>query len=173
MGRFGPFVQIGTRDDEEKPRFASLRPDQRIDTIELDQALELFKLPRELGTTSEDEPVSSNIGRFGPYIRYGGKFVSLKGDDDPYTVTLERALELVHEHKTAEANKIIQAFTDSPIQILRGRYGPYITDGKKNARIPKDREPESLNQAECEQLLAQAAEKKPRRRPTRNKKSTA
>jgi len=174
MGRFGPLVQIGSREDAEKPRFAGLRPDQRVDTITLEEALTLFKLPRELGQTAEGEPVSTNIGRFGPYVRYGNKYVSLKGDDDPYTIGLERALELVAEHKTAAANKIIRAFgNESPVQILRGRYGPYITDGKKNARIPKDREPDSLTLAECEQLLQEAPEKKTRKRTTRTKKSSS
>lgn len=171
LGRFGPLVQIGNRDDDEKPRFASLRPDQRIDTITLEEALDLFKLPRDLGKTPDGEPVSTNIGRFGPYVRYGKKFVSIRGEDDPYTITLERALELIAAHKAAEANKIIQRFEDSPIQILRGRYGPYITDGNKNARIPKDREPESLSRTECEQLLTQTPAKKTRRRTARSNKT--
>src|SRR5690606_5708032 len=94
MGRYGAFVQIGTKDDEEKPKFAGLRPGQKMDEITLEEALELFKLPRDLGATPDGEPVQANIGRFGPYIRYGNKFVSLRGDDDPYTITLERALEL-------------------------------------------------------------------------------
>src|SRR5213079_3025100 len=95
MGRFGPFVQIGTKDDEEKPRFAGLRPGQKMDLIKLPEALELFKLPVSLGNTADGEPVQSNIGRFGPYIKYGAKYVSLKPPDDPYTVTLERALEVI------------------------------------------------------------------------------
>lgn len=167
MGRFGPVVQIGSKDDEEKPRFAGLRGHQRMDTISLEEALELFKLPRQLGETPEGEAVSTNIGRFGPYVRYANKFVSLKEGDDPYTINLERALELIQERKVADANRVIQLFDDSPIQILRGRYGPYITDGKKNTRVPKDREPEKLTLAECQQLLSEAPEKKPRKRSTR------
>ncbi|TCO81454.1 DNA topoisomerase-1 [Plasticicumulans lactativorans] len=159
IGRFGPFVQIGTKDDADKPRFASLRPDQRMDTISLDDALELFKLPRELGKTAEGEPIKANVGRFGPYVQYGKKYVSLK-EDDPYSVSRERALELIAAHKTAEANKYIRVFEGSPVQVLNGRYGPYITDGKKNAKIPKDREPASLNLDECLELLAAAPEKK-------------
>jgi len=155
MGRYGPFAQIGTKDDEEKPRFAGLRPGQKMTEITLDDALELFKLPRDLGVSPEGEKIVANIGRFGPYVKYGSKFVSLK-DDDPYTVTLERALEVVAEKKLADANKIIKLFPDTDLQILRGRYGPYITDGKKNARVPKDREPESLDLAECQQLMAAA-----------------
>ena len=172
MGRYGPMVQIGTAEDEEKPRFAGLRSEQRLDTITLEEALDLFSLPRQLGVTDADEPVSTNIGRFGPYVRYGNKFVSLKGDDDPYSITLERALELVAAHKEAAANKIIQSFNGGAIQILRGRYGPYITDGKKNAPVPKDREPESLTIEECETLIAAAAEKKKQRRGSSKKKAS-
>src|SRR5690606_35076298 len=144
MGRYGAFVQIGTKDDEEKPQFAGLRPGQKMDDITLEQALELFKLPRELGQTADGEPVSANIGRFGPYVRYGDKFVSIRGDDDPFTISLERALELIEEKKQADANRIIKTFGDSDVQVLNGRYGPYVTNGAKNAKIPKDREPKSL-----------------------------
>src|SRR5690606_32660279 len=115
MGRYGPFVQIGTKDDEEKPKFAGLRPGQKMNDISLEQALELFKLPRELGATPDGEPVSANIGRFGPYIRYGDKFVSIRGDDDPYTITLERALELIEEKKRADANRIIKTFEGTDV----------------------------------------------------------
>jgi len=108
-----------------------------------------------------------NIGRFGPYVRYGGKYVSLKGEDDPYTLSPERALELVAEHKAVNASKVIQAFPNSPVQVLRGRFGPYITDGKRNARVPKGREPDSLALAECERLLQEAPAKKTRRRVVR------
>lgn len=167
MGRFGPVVQIGSKDDDEKPRFAGLRGHQRMDTITREEALELFKLPRALGETPEGEAVSTNIGRFGPYVRYGSKFVSLKEEDDPYTITLERALELIQERKIADANRVIQTFEDSPIQVLRGRYGPYITDGKKNTRVPKDREPDSLSLEECQKMLQEAPEKKPRKRTTK------
>jgi DNA topoisomerase-1 len=176
IGRFGPVVQMGTKDDEEKPKFAGLRPEQRMDTITLEEALSLFNLPRDLGQTPEDEAVSANIGRFGPYVRYGNKFVSLPEGDDPYTVSLPRALELITEHKVNAANKIIQSFDDDKIQVLRGRFGPYITDGKKNAKVPKDKEPEKLSQTECEELLAAAPEKKARRRTTstaRGKRSNA
>jgi DNA topoisomerase-1 len=167
MGRYGPFVQIGTKEDEEKPKFAGLRAEQRMDTVTLEEALALFQLPRELGETPEGEPILVNIGRFGPYVRYGQKYVSIKEPEDPYTLPRERALELITEHKTANANKIIKAFEDASIQVLKGRYGPYITDGKKNARIPKDREPATLTKEECETLLQQAPERKPRRRAAR------
>jgi DNA topoisomerase-1 len=172
MGRYGAFVQIGTKEDEDKPKFAGLRPGQKMDTITLDVALDLFKLPRELGLTPEGEPVSANIGRFGPYVRYesnaptaDGKkkaqFVSIRGDD-PYTITLERALQLIAEKKIADANKLIRDFPDAGIQVLNGRYGPYVTDRKKNAKIPKDRVPSELSLEECQALLAAAPERRAR-----------
>ncbi len=155
LGRFGPFVQIGTRDDEEKPKFAGLKPGQKISTIELDEALELFKLPRKLGQTPEGEPVLASIGRFGPYVRYGDKFVSIR-DDDPYTINLEKALEFITAKKEADKNRIIQDFEDKGIQVLKGRYGPYVTDKTKNARVPKDQEPTNLTLEECIELLEKA-----------------
>jgi DNA topoisomerase-1 len=158
MGRYGPFVQIGTKDDVEKPRFAGLRPGQKMDAITLADAMELFKLPRALGQTAAGEDVVVAIGRFGPYVKYGSKYVSLK-DDDPYTVTLERALEVIRLKLEADANRIITDFGVDSIQVLNGRYGPYITDGKKNAKVPKDREPKSLILEECRALLAQAPER--------------
>jgi len=156
LGRYGPFVQIGTREDEEKPRFASLRTGQSIETITLDEALALFTLPRDLGETPEGEPLSVNIGRFGPYVRFGNQFASLKKDDDPYTIGRERALELIEEKKANEAKRTIRSFEDGAVRILRGRFGPYITDGRQRARIPKDREPESMTLEECRTLLAEA-----------------
>ena len=158
MGRYGPFVQIGTKDDEEKPKFAGLRPGQKMTEIELDEALELFKLPRKLGETPDGLPVSASIGRFGPYVRYGDKYVSIR-EDDPYTIELPRALELIEEKKIADANRIILDFEDAGIQVLNGRYGPYITDKAKNAKVPKDREPKSLTLEECQELLAAAPER--------------
>ena len=188
MGRYGPFVQIGTKDDEEKPRFAGLRPGQKMNEIDLETALELFKLPRQLGETPDGLPVSASIGRFGPYVRYGDKYVSIRGDDDPYTIELQRALELIEEKKIADANRIIQDFEDEGIQVLNGRYGPYITDKTKNARVPKDRDPKSLTLEECKELLAaapargrrakkkvakKAAKKKAAKKKTAKKKSKA
>src|SRR5437016_1002927 len=155
MGRYGPFVQIGTKDDEEKPRFAGLRAGQKMDAVTLADAMELFKLPRTLGQTPDGEPVMANVGRFGPYVKYGSKYVSLK-EDDPYTVTLERAFEVIRLKQEADANRIIQQFSAEGIQVLNGRYGPYVTDGKKNAKIPKDRDPKSLTLEECRTLIEQA-----------------
>ena len=173
MGRYGPFVQIGTRDDEDKPKFAGLRPGQKMDSITLEEALELFKLPRMLGESPEGEEISANIGRFGPYIKYDSKYVSLKvkEGDDPFTVTLERALELVAEKKEFDANREIKLFEGTDIKILRGRYGPYITDGVKNARIPKDVEdPETLTLETCQELIEKAPLPRSKRKKAATKK---
>jgi DNA topoisomerase-1 len=156
LGRYGPYAQIGTKEDEDKPRFASLRPGQSMHTITLADALVLFRLPRDLGTAADGEAISVGIGRFGPFVRQGKTYASLTATDDPYTVELPRALELLQAKAEAAANRIITTFDGGRIQVLNGRYGPYITDGEKNARVPKDREPASLNEAECRDLLAAA-----------------
>lgn len=156
MGRYGPFVQIGTKDDVEKPKFAGLRPGQKMDTITLAEAIELFKLPRTLGETAEGEKIVANVGRFGPYVKYGEKYCSLKPEDDPYTVTLERALELIRLKKELDANRLIADFPQAGIQVLNGRYGPYVTDKKKNAKVPKDRDPKTLTLEECKALIEAA-----------------
>jgi DNA topoisomerase-1 len=170
MGRFGPFVQIGTREDEDKPRFAGLRPGQKMDSITLPEALQLFQLPRKLGESPEGESIEANIGRFGPFIKYGSKYASLK-EDDPYTISLERALEVVAAKKLADANRIIQDFGIDDIQVLNGRYGPYITDKARNAKIPKDRDPKTLTLDECRELLAAAPQRVGRGRFGRGKTS--
>jgi DNA topoisomerase-1 len=156
MGRFGPFVQIGTKDDEEKPKFAGLRKGQKMDTIKLPEALELFKLPRKLGEMEDGHAIVAKIGPFGPYVQYAVKgFVSLK-EDDPYVIELPRALELIRLKKEADANRLIQDFGVDDIKVLNGRYGPYITDGKRNARIPKDTDPKAVTLETCRELLAAA-----------------
>ncbi|WP_019023224.1 MULTISPECIES: DNA topoisomerase I [unclassified Thioalkalivibrio] len=172
LGRFGPIVQIGTKDDEEKPRFAGLLPGQKMDKITLDEALELFKLPRDLGETPEGEPVMVNIGRFGPYVKYGSKYASLGPDDDVWTIELPRALEIVAEKKQKDAERFIKSFDEEGIQVLNGRYGPYVTDGNKNAKIPKETDPKSLTLAQCQELIAAAPERKGRGRKGASK-STA
>jgi DNA topoisomerase-1 len=172
MGRYGPFVQIGTKDDEEKPQFASLRPGQKMDDVTLEDAFELFKLPRDLGVSPEGEKISTNIGRFGPYVKYDSKYVSLKKEDDPYTITLERALELVAEKKEIEANRIIQDFADEGIQVLNGRWGPYVTDGNKNAKVPKETDPKTLTLDDCQEMIAKAPEKKGRKKAPAKKAAT-
>ncbi len=172
MGRYGAFIQIGTREDEEKPLFAGLRPGQKMDDITMEEALDLFKLPRELGETPDGVPVSASIGHYGPYVRYGDKYVSIPGDD-PYTISLERALELIEGKKVADANRIIQDFPNVGIQVLNGRYGPYVTDGKKNAKIPKDREPKDLTLDECQAMIEAAPERRGRRGAKKTAKKTA
>jgi len=155
-GKYGPFVQLGTKDDEEKPKFASLRPHQRMDSLVLADALELFKLPRTVGHMPDGKPIRVAIGRFGPYVQYGDKkFVSIK-DDDPYTVELPRALELIKAKEEFDANRTILDFPEAGIQVLNGRYGPYITDRVKNAKIPKERDPRTLTLDECKELIAAA-----------------
>ena len=156
MGRYGPFVQIGTKDDVEKPKFAGLRPGQKMDKITLAEAFELFKLPRKLGQLPEGDEITTSVGRFGPYVKYGAKYVSLKDGDDPYTITPERALEVIRVKQEADANRIIHDFAEVGVQVLNGRYGPYITDGEKNARVPKDRDPKTLTLEECQALIAAA-----------------
>jgi DNA topoisomerase-1 len=158
MGRYGPFVQSGTKDDEEKPRFAGLKPGQKMDHVTLADAMELFKLPRTLGETLAGETIVANVGRFGPYVKYGSKYASLK-EDDPYAITLERAREVIRLKQEADAARLIQDFPEAGLQVLNGRYGPYITDKKKNAKIPKERDPKTLTLEECRALLAAAPER--------------
>jgi DNA topoisomerase-1 len=217
IGRFGPMIQIGEADDEEKPRFASLRKDQSIATITFEEAMDLFKLPRELGQL-DGEPVIVGVGRFGPYVKHGSLFASLTAEDDPLSIGLPRAVELLEQKKTATATRdlgeykgemlvvgrgrfgpfvkfgkvyaniprgedpalvtlergielveaklagarqnVIKEFDGSALQVLSGRYGPYVTDGSKNANVPKDKRPEDLSLEEASALLAAAPERK-------------
>jgi DNA topoisomerase I len=165
LGRFGPLVQIGESSDEEgaeKPRFASLLRDQLLEKITLEDALELFKLPREVGEY-EDLPITVAIGRFGPYVKHDGKFASLTKEDDPYTIDKERAIELIEAKRKADAERFITVFDENPdIQVLNGRYGPYIKAGKKNVKIPKGTDPKSLTLAMCIELAEKVPEKKRR-----------
>ena len=169
VGRYGPFAQIGDKDDEDKPRFASLLPGQSIDTITFDEAMALFRLPRVLGQGEDGYDIRANIGRFGPYIQYGPrKFVSLK-EDDPYSVSFERAMEVVAAHKAAEAAKFINSFQDGEtlIEIINGRFGPYVTDGTKNAKVPKETDPATLTLEQCKEMLAKAPAKGRRKATTK------
>lgn len=154
LGRYGPYAQIGHMDDEEKPKFASLRPGTSMHTITLEEALPLFDLPRTLGEM-DGKPVTVAIGRFGPFAKRGDTYASLGKEDDPYTIGFERAAELIRAKEEMIANRIIKAFPGTGIQVLNGRFGPYVTDGEKNGKIPKDRDPKTLTQAECEALLAE------------------
>ena len=169
IGRYGPLAQIGDPEDEEK-EFASLLKTQSLESITMEQALDLFKLPRKLGEL-EGKVISAAIGRFGPYVRHDGSFVSLKADDgdDPYTVTLERATELVLAKRAADAKALIKVFDeDETVRILEGRWGPFIKAGKKNVRIPKDEDPLSIDWERAQVLIEEAA-KRPK---GRKRKST-
>lgn len=154
IGRFGPMVQIGTVEDEEKPKFASLQPGQSIYSISLEEALKLFDMPRKLGE-SNGEQVTVGIGRFGPFAKRGSTYASLKKEDDPYAIDLARAVFLIEEKEEIARNRIIKSFEGSDIQVLNGRFGPYISDGAMNGKIPKDREPASLTLEEVVQLMAE------------------
>ena len=161
FGRFGPMLQLGdTEDKENKPQFAPMPTGTRIETVTLEQALEMFKLPRIIGQTSDGKDIRANLGRFGPYIQIDKLFVSIK-PEDPHTITLDKALELYEEKLKTEAEKNIADFGDG-IKVLNGRYGPYITDGKKNAKIPKDADPKTITHEEAKKLLNDAPTKKSR-----------
>lgn len=165
LGKFGAYVQLGENPDDnggEKPKFAPLRVGQFIENITLADALELLKMPRALGDF-EEKPVVANIGRFGPYVLHDKKFISIPKGEDPYTITPERAIELIHAKRELDANRLIKAFEgNDEIQILNGRFGPYIKAGKKNVKIPKGKEPKELTLEECITLAANTPEKKGR-----------
>lgn len=160
IGRFGPMVQIGTQEEEEKPLFAGLQKSQSITNITLEEALKLFDLPRSLGEF-EDKDVSVGVGRFGPYIKHNSKFVSLPKDYDPYSVNIDDAISLILEKRKKDAEKLIKVFEeDSDLQILNGRYGAYIAYKKDNFKIPKDVTPDSLTFDDCMKIINDT-EKKP------------
>lgn len=166
LARYGPVVQIGEADDEEKPKFASLRKNQSISSITFEEAIDLFKLPRELGEL-DGEMITAAIGRYGPYVKIGKEFVSLRPDegDDPMTVTLDRAIELIKEKRELKKNALIKSFEENEdVQVLNGRYGPYIKIGKKNYKIPKDRTPEDLTLEECLEIAENAPKRKGRKK---------
>ena len=166
IGRFGPVVQIGETDSEQKPRFASLLKDQSMGTITLEEALKLFEFPRMLGEF-EGKDVQVAIGRFGPYVRHDGKFVSIPKDIEPAALTLQEACELIEAKRQKDANKTIKTFDEEPdIQVLNGRYGPYIASAGKNYKIPKTvADPAALTLAEVKEIIAaaDAAPAKPKR----------
>lgn len=159
LGRYGPFVQIGVKEDEDKPRFASLKAGQKMDSITLPEALKLFELPRQLGADADGEAVSVGIGRFGPFVKAGSTYASIPAGVDPHEIELDAAVELIRAKREAAANKVIASFQNGAIQVLRGKFGPYITDGSKNGRIPKDVAPEDLSEADCVAILASAPAK--------------
>jgi DNA topoisomerase-1 len=164
IGRFGPMVQIGDAEEEEKPKFASLAKGQNIDTITLEEALELFKMPRVLGKFEEAD-VKANIGRFGPYVQHGKMFVSIPKEEDVMSIELPRATELILAKREADANKIIKDFGDEDgTQLLNGRWGPYIKVGKNNYKIPKETDPTKLSLEEVKVIMANQPVKKGRKK---------
>ncbi|CAC9624331.1 DNA topoisomerase I (EC 5.99.1.2) [uncultured Gammaproteobacteria bacterium] len=176
FGRYGAFAQIGHKDDEEKPVFASLRGSLDIESITLNEALELFNMPRTVGETDNFGTIKANYGRFGPYIQYGKKYVSLK-EDTPEEVTLEKALELIAAKEKFDAERIIKTFDDSEIQVLNGRFGPYIWNGKKKGKGQKnitikkvfgDKDPADLTLEECKKAVS--GKIKPKVKPKAKKK---
>jgi len=159
LGKYGAYVQIGEGSEEKKPTFAKLKKGQFLETITLEEALELFKLPREVGNY-QNQTMTVAIGRFGPYVKLGNEFFSLGKDDDPYSISEERAIELIEHKRQSDKEKIIKSFKENPdIQVLNGRYGAYIKAGKQNVKIPKDKDPKSLSLAECLELAEQQAQK--------------
>lgn len=169
FGRFGPMLQLGSSDDKaDKPQFAPLPKGTKIETVTLEQALHAFELPRLVGQTEDGQDIKANVGRFGPYIQIGKLYVSLK-DIDPRKVTQEQARELYAAKLKAEAEKNIADFGDG-IKVLNGRFGPYVTDGSKNAKIPKDTDPKTITRDQAVELLANAPQKRSARRQIRRKK---
>ena len=152
IGRFGSLVQLGSNDDPEK-KFVSMNKGQLIESITLEEALHLLKLPRNLGTYKGCE-MTVAIGKFGPYVKYDGKYVSLGKDLDPYTITREEAISLIEDHNSSESKKVIAEFGGSGIQVLNGRYGPYIKQGASNYKIPAKVNPSTLTEEDCKQIIA-------------------
>lgn len=168
VGRYGPMIQIGLTEDEAKPKFSKLKANQSVETITLEEAMSLFRLPRNLGTYEEQE-IIVNDGRFGPYVKFGSLFVSIK-KLDPYEITLEEATELIQQKQETEKNKNIASFEDGKIEILNGMYGPYIKSGKNNYKIPKGTDPKTLTLEQVQELINTAPEKK-KKFPARKKKA--
>ena len=180
FGRYGAFAQIGHQEDEEKPTFASLRTGQDIENITLAEAIELFKMPRTVGETSDGETIKANYGRFGPYVQYGKKYVSLK-EISPEEVTLEEALELIAVKEKLDAERIIKVFEDSEIQVLNGRFGPYIWNGKKRGKGQKnvtvlkvfgDKAPADLTLEECKKAIDGKVKAKSKAKAKKTKKKS-
>jgi DNA topoisomerase-1 len=159
LGRYGPYVQLGEAEGETKPAYANLRKGQFIESITLEEALDLFKLPRVVGEF-EGKDMTASLGRFGPYIRHDSKFYSLKKEQDPHTITAEEGVELIEAKRKADAERLIKEFPENPeVQVLNGRFGPYIVVGKKNVKIPKGEEPAELTLERCLELAAATPDK--------------
>ena len=173
IGKFGPLVQLGETSDEHKPRFAGLLKGQHIESITLDEALALFKLPRKIGEF-ENKMITAAVGRFGPYLMHNSKFYALKGEEDnPLVITLERAIQVIEEKREADKNKLIKQFDSTPvIQLLNGRWGPYIACNKKNYKIPREAVPSEMTLEQCRQIIAQADAASPRKERTKRTKKS-
>ncbi len=167
IGRFGPMVQIGSAEDEEKPKFAGLRKDQSLESITLEQALDLFKLPRKVGIY-EDKEIVASVGRFGPYLRHDGKFYSLPKEEDPLTIEQDKSIEIIEDKREKDRQKIIREWNDN-VKILKGRWGPYLTIEGKNYKLPKDKDPQDFTLEECLKIAEQGTSSK----KTRTTKKTA
>ena len=159
MGRYGSVVQIGEDDDPDK-RITGLEKGQLIESVSLEDALRLFVLPRTLGEYN-GQPVTCSKGKYGPYVKYGSAYVSLKRGQDPYTITLETAVKLIEEHEAQQKNKDIKAFPEADIYVLNGRFGPYIKHAGANYKIPRGTDPASLTEEQCRAIIDSAGEKKP------------
>ncbi len=168
IGRFGPVAQIGSADDEEKPKFAPLRKNQSLENVTFEEVMDLFRLPRDLGEF-EGKTMTVADGRFGAYVKHDSKFFSLKKTDDPLTITAERAIELIEEKRQQEANKFIRVYEAEGIEIINGRFGPYIAYNGSNYKIPKGTDPITLSVEDCKTLIEKQGEKT----PTRSRKTTA
>ncbi|HHN47666.1 MAG TPA: type I DNA topoisomerase [Bacteroidales bacterium] len=172
LGRFGAMIQIGETDSDEKPRFAGLRKGQSMEKITLEEAMELFKFPRVVGSY-EDKELNIGIGRFGPFVRHDSKFYSLKKTDDPATIDAARAIEIIEEKRKQEKEKLIKEFSErEDVKVLNGRYGPYVSIGKNNFRIPKNLEPASLSLEQCLELAEKQGSKKATKPKPRAKKKS-
>jgi len=164
LGRYGAMLQIGQAEDEEKPKFAPMPSGRKIGDVTLEEALTMFKLPRVVGKTAESEEITANIGRFGPYVKVGDSYVSIK-DEDPFSIDETTARKLIVAKRKADAEKIIQNFETEKIQVLNGRFGPYVTDGTTNAKVPKDQDPKKLKLKDCQAMLEEA-----RNKPTKGRR---
>ncbi|MBY0427489.1 MAG: DNA topoisomerase I, partial [Cytophagales bacterium] len=169
LGKYGPYVQVGEAEGDIKPKYASLKKGQLMESLTLEDALELFKLPREIGLF-EGKPMVAAIGKFGPYVKHDSKFYSIPKGEDPLTLEEIRAVEIIESKRKADSEKLIKEFDlNSEVKVLNGRFGPYIVVGKKNVKIPKGQEPKDLTLDEC-LALAEATPDKPAGRRSFGKK---
>ena len=171
IGRFGPMVQLGDTSSEEKPRFAGLQKDQSIDDINLEDALALFSFPKTIGEYEGNEMIVA-LGRYGPYIKHNNAFFALEKTDDPSNVPYQRAVEIIEAKRQEEKNRIISEYEENKdVKVLRGRYGPYISIGKKNFKIPKDKDPEKLSLEDCIEISKDPKNEPRKRKGGRGKKA--